>query len=338
MLNRIVKIVGIVSVVALLSIGVLAQEDYAMLDEPTSVTIMLDWTPNTNHNGIYAAAAEGFYADANLEVEILEPADVSVEQSLDAGLVDFGVGFQDWSSFAIADGANVVSVAAIIQHNTSGFASIAANDPIESLEDLSQLTYGGYGLPDLENAFLNTLLSCDDLEWNTDNYLDVGFADPIELMERDRIDFSWIFFGWQGVAAELAGNELDGVMLMDYADCVPDYYTPILLTSGAMIDEQPEVVEAFVNATARGYAFSIENPEAAADILLEAAPELDADLVLESSIWLAEQYQADAERWGEQSLDVWQGLTDFFVEQGIIAEAFDVEGVFTNEFLPGGDM
>ncbi len=309
--------------------------EFFSLDEPTSVTLMLDWTPNTNHAGFFVADALGYYDEANLDVEIIEPADLLVEQALDTGLVEFGIGFQEFTTYALVDGVEVVSVAAIIQHNTSGFVTIAEDDPISRPADLAELTYGGFSIPDLENAILSQLLTCDDATWDESNYLDVGYVDIIELMTRDRADFGWIFYGWQGINAEVDGIELDRIMLMDYTDCVPDYYTPILLTTQTMIDENPDVVRAFVQATARGYAYTIENPEEAANILLEAVPELDEELVQSSTLWLAEQYQADAPRWGQQNPDIWQGFTDFLIENNIIAGPFDTANVFTNEFLPG---
>jgi ABC-type nitrate/sulfonate/bicarbonate transport system substrate-binding protein len=308
--------------------------EFATLEEPTKVTLMLDWSPNTNHTGFFVAQEKGYYAEANLEVEIIEPADVSVEAALDTDVVQFGVGFQEFTSFTMAGGVDVVSVAAIIQHNTSGFATIAENHPVENPADLADLTYGGFSFPDLENAMLGRLLSCDGAEWDTNNYLDIGYTDPLELMQRERIDFSWIYYGWQGINAEVSGTELSAVMLMDHLDCVPDYYTPILLTSRTMIEEQPEVVRAFVQATARGYADAILNPEESAQILLEAVPELDEELVQTSALWLSEQYQADAPRWGEQDPAVWEGFTNFLIENGLVEE-LDWENAFTNEFLPG---
>jgi ABC-type nitrate/sulfonate/bicarbonate transport system substrate-binding protein len=127
----------------------------------------------------------------------------------------------------------------------------------------------------------------------------------------------------------------DALMLMDYTDCVPDYYTPILITSQDMIAEHPDVVAAFVQATARGFAYAITNPAEAAQILVDAVPELDADLVVASAEWLADQYQSDAPRWGQQDLAIWQGYTDFLVENGILAEGIDAGAAFTNAFLPG---
>lgn len=308
--------------------------EFAVADERTSITLMLDWTPNTNHTGFYVALAEGYYDDANLDVAIIEPTDFFPEQALDAGLVQFGVGFQDFSTPAMAQGIDLVSVAAIIQNNTSGFVTLAEDHTLSTPSDLTTLNYGGFGLPDFENAFISTLAACDDASWDEGNYIDIGFADVIELMDRNRVDFGWIFYGWQGINAELDGRDLSRLMLMDYADCIPNYYTPILLTTQSYIDERPDVVAAFVQATARGYAVAIQDPEQAAETLIDAVPELNADLVTASALYLAEQYQADAPRWGQQTADTWTNFTDFLTTNDII-EDFDPSAAWTNEFLPG---
>jgi ABC-type nitrate/sulfonate/bicarbonate transport system substrate-binding protein len=84
----------------------------------------------------------------------------------------------------------------------------------------------------------------------------------------------------------------------------------------------------------RGYDYAIENPVEAADILLEAVPELDETLVHASQTWLASRYQADAARWGEQSADVWSAYANWMVGHGIIPNAIDADAAFTNDFLP----
>lgn len=309
--------------------------EFAQANEHTTVKIMLDWAPNTNHTGIYVAQALGFYEEANLTVEILEPADILPETALNTGLVEFGIGFQEFTTYAIVEGMEVVSVAAILQHNTSGFATIADNNPITRPADLADLLYGGFSLPDLENAILRQLLACDGTTWDEGNYLDIGFADPLALLDRKRINFAWIFYGVQGIQSEIDGRNLNVLMLNNYADCVPDYYTPILLTTPSLIENRPDVVAAFVQATARGYAYAIQNPSEAAEVLINAVPELDADFVRASVVWMADWYQADAPRWGQQSFERWQDFTGFMLENGLIENGFDAATVFTNDFLPG---
>jgi ABC-type nitrate/sulfonate/bicarbonate transport system substrate-binding protein len=312
-------------------------KEFAKANERTAVTLILDWTPNTNHTGFYVAQAQGYYDDANLDVTIQEPTDLQVEAVVASGAAQFGVSYEEVFTYALADNQPLVSVAAIIQHNTSGFVTLHDQHPISRPADLAGLRYGGFGQPDLEKAVINALITCDGGKPDSFEYIDVGYVDPFDLMQHNRIDFAWIYYAWSGIEAELKGLKLDSVMLKDHFDCIPDYYTPILITSEDMIAQHPDVVAAFVQATARGFAYAIQQPADAAQILIDAAPEVDPALIRASADWLAPQYQADAPRWGEQSVDVWQGFSDFLVKNGIIDTGIDAQAAFTNDFLPGHD-
>ena len=297
------------------------------------VTLMLGWTPNTNYTGIYVARDKGWYEEAGLDVEIVLPGQSDVHKVVGAGSADFGFSYQEGATFARDEGVPVVSVAAIIQHNTSGFASrSSAGMGITTPTDMAGKRYGAFGSP-IEYPTLDLLMQCEGGTAEDIEFIDIGWADFLSVTEADQVDFVWIFYGWGGINAELQGVELDIIMLKDYLDCIPDYYTPILITSEALIAEDPETVRAFVETSARGYAFAIESPTEAADILLAANPDLDADLVRTSQAWLSKEYQDDAAQWGIQSGDIWQGYADFLIENGII-EAFDAESAYTNEFLP----
>lgn len=308
--------------------------EFARADTPTDVIVMLDWTPNTNHLGLYIAQAKGYYTGANLNVTIQPAGDVAVDQVVALGRAQFGVSYQEGMTYSRASGLPIVSVAAIIQHNTSGFATLADKKPLKSPRDLAGLRYGAFGSP-IEKTVLDSLLTCKGGQPASYEMIDVGFVEPFPLMERDRIDVVWLFYAWDGIRGQQQGLNLDILMLKDYPECVPDYYTPILITSEALIKEQPDVVRAFVQATARGYADAIRNPAEAAEILLKAAPDLDAKLVQASAEWLAKEFQADAPRWGEQKLEVWQRFTEYMVKAGALQTAIEPEAAFTNDFLPG---
>lgn len=306
---------------------------YARSNQPTKVTLMLDYTPNTNHLGIYAAQALGYYQAAGLTVDIQQPSDVQTEQIVGLGKAQFGVSYQEGTTFSIAAGQPIVSIAAIIQHNTSGFAALSDKHPLKSPADLVGLKYGSFGSP-TEKPFLNILTQCAGAKADSVQFIDIGFTEPFPLMEQNRIDFVWLFYGWDGIRAKQQGLKLDFLMLKDYTKCIPDYYTPILITNQEMIAKQPDVVHAFVEATARGYAYAIQHPDEAADMLLKAEPDLDAKLVKESAAWLAAQFQADAPRWGEQRLEVWQNFVDFLVKNQALDKPIDIKSSFTNAFLP----
>lgn len=299
---------------------------------PTDVTLMLDWVPNTNHTGIFVAQAEGYFEEEGLNVEIIQPGEVYAEQAVAGGAADFGISFQEQVTLARADDVPIVSIAAIIQHNTSGFASLSESG-IGFPADWEGLRYGSWGSP-FEEPTLAGMMMCDGADVEALTFVDTGFTDPLALLQQEEIDLAWVFYGWQGIAAEQQGLDLNVIMMSDWFDCIPDYYTPVIIAHEDTIEERPEIVRAFLSALSRGYTFAIESPEMAADILLAAAPENDADLVAASQLWISQQYQADAPRWGEQRLEIWQGYADWMATEGILAEPIDGAAAFTNEFLP----
>ena len=299
-------------------------------DKLEKVTMVLDWTPNTNHTGLYVAEAQGFFKDQGLDVEIIQPGDAGADQLVASGKADFGISYQEGITLARTQGVPLVSVAAIIQHNTSGFASPKAKE-IATPKDFEGKTYGGWGSP-IEKAVIETIMKADGGDVAKMDIINAGDADFFTMTEKD-VDFAWIYYGWTGVEAELRGKDINMVYLTDYSDKL-DYYTPVLSTSEKMIDEKSDIVKKMVAAVAKGYEYAIENPEDAANILLVAAPDLSQDLVINSQKWLADKYQDDAEQWGVQKLDVWKNYADWMTENGVLEGDFDPEQAFTNEFLP----
>lgn len=300
----------------------------------TKVRVGLDWTPNTNHTGLYVAQAKGYYAQQGLEVEILGAQEGgTVEQLVATGRLDFGISYQEGVTQARVEGVPIVSIAAIIQHNTSGFAS-RAEEGITSPRDFIGKKYGAFGSP-IEQAVIKGLLECAGVgdQFDQVQFVDIGSSDFFVATERDEVDFVWIFKGWTGIEAEVRGVPLNIVMMNDL-QCIPDYYTPVLITGEKLIAEQPDLVRRFLAATSAGYRFAIEQPGEAADILLKAAPELDAELVRRSQQYLAGQYQAEATRWGEQKLEVWRAYAQWMAERNLIARMIEPEKAFTNDFLP----
>ncbi|ABY33675.1 MAG TPA: ABC transporter substrate-binding protein [Chloroflexus aurantiacus] len=300
----------------------------------TTVRVGLDWTPNTNHTGLYVAQAQGYYRDQGLQVEILGAQEGgTVEQLVAAGRLDFGISYQEGVTQARVEGVPIVSIAAIIQHNTSGFAS-RVEEGITSPRDFIGKKYGAFGSP-IEEAVIRGLLECAGVgdQFDQVQFVDIGSSDFFVATERDEVDFVWIFKGWTGIEAEVRGVPLNIVMMND-VQCIPDYYTPVIITSEKMIAEQPDLVRRFLAATSAGYRFAIDRPAEAAEILLQAAPELDAELVRRSQQYLATQYQADAPRWGEQKLEVWRAYAQWMAERNLIARMIEPEKAFTNEFLP----
>ncbi|WP_163529009.1 ABC transporter substrate-binding protein [Halobacillus ihumii] len=298
--------------------------------EKQEVKLVLDWTPNTNHTGLYVAQAEGYFAEQGLNVEIMLPGEAGADQLVASGKADFGISAQETLTEARIQGVPVVSIGAIIQHNTSGFAS-PKNKGITSPEDFEGKTYGGWGAP-VEKAVLSSLMEKDNADVEKVNIINMGNTDFFTAVKRD-VDFAWIYYGWTGIEAELRGQELNMMYLTDYSKKL-DYYTPVLTTSEKMMNENPETVEAFMAAVSKGYQFAIDHPDKAADILIEAVPNLDPELVRASQEWLSPKYQADAERWGQQDIKVWKNYAEWMYNHDLLDKKLKAKEAFTNEFLP----
>jgi ABC-type nitrate/sulfonate/bicarbonate transport system substrate-binding protein len=101
-----------------------------------------------------------------------------------------------------------------------------------------------------------------------------------------------------------------------------------------MINNNPETIRKFLKAVTEGYKFAMENPIEAAEILLTQVPELSRELVIASQKYLADEYQADAPKWGVMKEDVWSNYTQWMFDRGLLEKNLDVKKAFTNEFLP----
>ncbi|GAB6928511.1 ABC transporter substrate-binding protein [Paenibacillus sp. JCM 10914] len=295
-----------------------------------SVQLMLDWSANTNHTGLYAAKELGYYEEEGLDVQIVQPGSGGTDAMVAAGNVPFGISYQEGVTLARTQGLPLVSIAAIIQHNTSGFAA-PKDKGILKASDFEGKAYGGWGSP-VEEAVMKSIMEIDGADVNKVNMINMGDADFFTAVKRD-IDFAWIFYAWTGIEAELRGEPLDMIYVKDYSEAL-DYYTPVIVTNEKLIQEDPELVKAFMRATSKGYDYAIKQPEDAAALLSQAVPDLDAELVLASQKWLSPRYQDDAPRWGEQKAEVWSGYADWMFERQLLEQELEADSAFTNEFLP----
>lgn len=303
-------------------------------DNIEKITVALDWFPNTNHTGLYVAKDQGFYEEENLEVNIVQPSEGGTAQLIAAGQSDFGISYQEEVTVARSQNIPIVAIAAIIQHNTSGFASAKSDDSsinIINPKDFENKSYGGWGSPS-ETSMLKALMEKHNADFEKVNMVNIGDTDFFTSLENG-IDFSWIYYGWTGIEAELKGINLNFIKLVD-EDKSLDFYTPVIISNEEQINTNPELVKKFLRATAKGYEFAINNPDEAAQILTALVPELPQDLVQASQNYLAPEYLSDASYWGEMNADRWKDYANFMYENKLIEKNIDTKKAFTNEFLP----
>ncbi|MFC5365324.1 ABC transporter substrate-binding protein [Salinirubrum litoreum] len=308
--------------------------------------LALDWTPNTNHTGIFVAEAEGYFADAGLDVAIRSPAEDDYGET-PAKRVATGE-----SDLAIAPSESAISyhthpeypdltaVAAVCQRDTSAIVTLAESG-IDRPAKLDGRTYASYDAR-FEDHIVRQLIRNDggagDIEIVTPPKLGI----PNTLLDGSA-DATWVFVPWEGLLAERDGIDLNAFRLDDYG--VPYGYTPTLLATPETIDSEADRLQDALSAIGRGYEFAVENPEEAADLLCETAegPQLDdREFVRESQRRIAPAYLTSEGDWGVMAWDRWADFVDWLVEEGILTTldgeqlAFEdvaPDALFTNEFV-----
>jgi ABC-type nitrate/sulfonate/bicarbonate transport system substrate-binding protein len=295
------------------------------------VTLMLDWVANVNHVGVFVARDRGFFAKHGLDVRIVEPGEVYATTAVVSGQAEFGIDFQESVTLLRADEVPIVSIAAILQTNTSGFA-VRSGEGIKSPADFAGLTYGTFNSP-FEEPTLSGLVRCAGGDPDGIKYVTAG-TDLLAMLQQKRTDLVWIYYGTQGFQAQRIGLEIDYFPLNDYQECIPDYYTPVIIASEKLLVERPALAKKFLAALTEAHEYVVANPREAAQGLSEAVPELNASELSQSVPWLAEHMIMDAPSWGHQELSVWSGYAEWMREVGVLSGLFDPAGAFTTEFLP----
>lgn len=296
------------------------------------ITIALDWTPNTNHTGFYVASEKGYFEEAGFQVSIVQPPEDGAEMTVATGQAEYGISFQDSIAplYAAAEEFPLTAVAALIQHNTSGIVSLKEKG-ITSPKDMEHHTYATWDL-EVEKVMIQNVIETGGGDFRKLTLIPSMVTDVVSAFQTDSVDSVWVFYAWDGMALEAAGLETNMLYFKDM-NPVFDYYSPIMIANTQYLEENSEDVKAFLSACKKGYQYAMEHPEEAAEILIREVPELDADFIKESQKWLATQYQAEAETWGEFDKDRWNAFYRWLYENQLIEQEIPKDYGFTNQYL-----
>ena len=295
------------------------------------ITMVLDWTPNTNHTGIYVAQEKGYFKEAGLDVSVIQPPDNGATDLVASGGAEFGIDFQDTLAAAFSSDSPlpVTAVAAILQHNTSGLISLKKKG-IDSPGKLEGHSYATWDSP-IEQAVLKNVVEKDGGDFSRVKLISTYVEDIVAALHAD-IESVWIYYGWDGVKCDMEGLSTN---FLPFADMNPtfDYYSPVIIGNNDYMKKNPDTTKAFLSAVKKGYEYAAGNPSDAADILLKAVPELDEKLVQKSQEYLSKQYIADAAQWGEIDANRWNGFYQWLNENKLVDNALDENAGFTMDYL-----
>jgi ABC-type nitrate/sulfonate/bicarbonate transport system substrate-binding protein len=301
-----------------------------------SVSVQLDWTPNTTHIGIDLAQAKGWYKEAGVKVNILPYTDVNPDVIVANGKADIGVSFSPSVIFSRAAGLDVVSVAAVLQTNMTEMAVLDSSE-IKRPRDFDGKVYAGFGLP-YEEPELKTVIQADGGrgQFTTATLSTAAY----EALYARRADFTTVFVAWEGVEADIRGIKLRTFKFADYG--VPDYHSVVLIAKGDALTKKAVTLQRFMEATRRGYEYAAKEPEAAARDFIAALPKgtfPEPDMIHRSNLLLVGAFLGPDGRWGMQDGGKWDAFSRYMLGQGIVTDAKqqtvrEVPGpLFTNQFF-----
>ena len=294
--------------------------------------LVLDWTPNTNHTGLYVAMDKGYYKDAGIELEIVQPPEDGAEVLVASGKADFGISFQDTMAGALSKDSPlpIKAVAAITQHNTSGIMS-RKGDGITTPKGLEGKKYATWDLP-IEKAILKNVVEKDGGDFAKVELIPSTVTDEVSALSTKQIDAVWVYYGWAGISAKEKGFDFDYFAFKDINPTF-DYYTPVIITIDEMIKNNSNTVKKFLEATKKGYEFAAGNPQDAAEILLKYAPEIDSKLANASQEYLSTCYIDKDIPWGYIDSERWKNFYRWINENNLLEHRIDEGAGLDNEFI-----
>lgn len=310
-----------------------ANTTQASSDGLEKLTFVLDYTPNTNHTGIYVAQEKGFYANECIELEIVQPPEDGADALVGTGKAQLGMSYQDvMANYLGSDNPfPVTAIAAIIQHNTSGLIS-RKGDGIDRPKGLEGKRYGTWD-QDVEKAIVRSVVESDGGDWSKVELVPANSTDEVTGLKADQFDAIWCYEAWAGQNAKIQDYPVDYVAFIDIDDTF-DYYTPVIIANDSFLAEQPDTVKRFLAATQKGYEYAVQNPDDAAEVLVAANPEIDPALAKASQEYLADKYVADAPQWGYIDKSRWEKFYQWMNDQQLTPVAIEASSGFTNEYLP----
>lgn len=294
-------------------------------DGDSSISFMLDWTPNTNHIGLYVAQKLGYFDDEGVDVTILPTAQAGAETSVENGVAD--VGFTTLSNVAAfnAQGANLKMVFDLTQQPVARWCALASHTDISTPKDFDGKTFVSFGSAE-QTAVLRQMIrtagGTGDFETAT------AGTNTFQALTNGQGDFGGFYATWENVESELHGPALHCFVASDWGvPGNPDQLGFAVNAAWLQDAAHSDTLRRFLAAARRGYDYALANPDEAADILVDQAGEaqLDPELthasmqeIVDGNYWTTDDPTAVP---GTVNLEAAQAYIDFLYENGTYTDA-----------------
>jgi putative hydroxymethylpyrimidine transport system substrate-binding protein len=302
----------------------------------TRVELMLDYFPNADHAGIYAAEASGHFKQAGLDVEIREPPDPAAPiKQVAAGRVDLAVSYEPEVLRARDQGLSVVSVAAVVQKPLTSIMSLP-KARIDKPADLEGKTVGTAGI-DYQEAYLRAILTEAGVDPGSVKVRNVGFGFSAALLTRKVDATLGAFWNYEGTELRLRGRPAKIIRIEEAG--VPTYNELVLVANEDALERDGAKIRAFIGALSRGTRDLRSNPDHAIEGLLDANPDLDPELqraVVDVTLPLFFPPQGRPFGWHDPAQ--WDEFSAWMKENQLLEQPPDPGASYDNGLLPGAGL
>jgi putative hydroxymethylpyrimidine transport system substrate-binding protein len=300
---------------------------------PKRVSLLLDYLPNVDHSGLYAAQGEGLFERAGLNVALQTPSDpASVLKLLAAGRADLAISYEPDLLLAREHGVKVMAVGALANQPLTALMSVG-KDAITSPEQLRGKTVGTAGIP-YQSAYLTTILREAAVPQTTVKEINVGF-NLVPSMLSGRVDATLgAFWNIEGVQLQRQHKKPKILRLQDLG--VPTYDELVIVAREETVRHDGATIRRFLQALAKGTNSLTARPAAGIDPLVQANPDLDRttqEAQLQETLPVLLPKAGKPYGWMEPP--EWEAFAQWMAQEGQLESAAVVQRAYTNEFLPG---
>jgi putative hydroxymethylpyrimidine transport system substrate-binding protein len=324
------------AVLAALSLGACGEKKDTVAGSgpaPQPLSLMLDYFPNADHAGIYAAQGTGELRKAGIALQIKTPSDpASPLKLLAAGKVDLAISYEPEVLLARDKGLKVVAVGALVQKPLTSIIAIKGAK-VKTVADLEGKTVATAGIP-YQAAYLETILAKAGVDPDRVKRVDVGFNLVPALLSKKADATLGAFWNYEGV--ELERRKKDPTIIRMESVGVPTYNELVLVAREEDVRSRGALVRRFVGALARGHRALAKDVTTGVDPLLEANPDLQQGLQTAAVRKTLPVFFPEDKRkpFGWQDPREWEAYGQWMVDNKLLDRAPSPTSL-TNEFLPG---
>jgi ABC-type nitrate/sulfonate/bicarbonate transport system substrate-binding protein len=296
--------------------------------------LALDWTPNINHIGFFIAQDKGWYQQQGIELIIEDPSQDNYKytpaKKIELGKADLALcPLESIISYRTKSAPfDMRALASIWQHDLSAIV-VKKSSHISRPKQLDGKIYASYKAK-YEDAIVRKMITNDGGQGD----LHIVYPDKLNIWDEllnDKVDATWIFLNWEGVAVEQSNSEMQYFNMRDFE--IPYSYSPVIATSKKTSEWHSSALDAFLKATKKGFLYAFSEPDVACEILSKYLPEHDRHIDLLTCIEVSKKCVGDNDNWGIMEAANVNKFCDWLYQQKLEPKKFCAEEVLTNQHL-----